>query len=78
VQGALSTDVYAEAVRADERAAHELGIQGVPFFVMGERYGIAGAQSEDVLLPALVRAWDETAAGDSVAEGAVCGPEGCA
>jgi len=77
-QGALSTDAYATEVRADERAAHELGVQGVPFFVIGDRYAVAGAQSEDVLLEVLVRAWNETAVGNSVADGAVCGPQGCA
>jgi len=46
-------------VRADERAARELGITGVPFFVLGGRYAISGAQPADALAGALRRAWDE-------------------
>jgi predicted DsbA family dithiol-disulfide isomerase len=66
-------------VRADEQRAHALGIQGVPFFVLGERYGVSGAQSPAVLLRALEQAWVEVAAADaSIVDGAVCGPDGCA
>jgi predicted DsbA family dithiol-disulfide isomerase len=32
------------AVRADQRQAQELGIQGVPFFVFEGKYGVSGAQ----------------------------------
>lgn len=34
----------ADAVRADERAAAQLGVTGVPFFVIDGRYGVSGAQ----------------------------------
>jgi predicted DsbA family dithiol-disulfide isomerase len=56
----LSTDAYAEDVRADEREASELGISGVPFFVIDRRYGVSGAQSPDILLQALEQAWTES------------------
>ena len=58
---ALASDAHAEAVRADEQQASRLGITGVPFFVFGGRYGVSGAQSSDVLLGMLERAWSETA-----------------
>ncbi len=48
---------YTEEVRADERAATELGINGVPFFVLDRRYGVSGAQPADILLQALEQAW---------------------
>ena len=35
-------------------------IAGVPFFVLGRRYGVSGAQSADVMLEALEKAWSET------------------
>ena len=38
---------YAEAVREDEMLAQRIGIQGVPFFVLGRRYGVSGAQPAD-------------------------------
>jgi integrase len=51
---------YTEEVRADERAATELGINGVPFFVLDRRYGVSGAQSPDILLQALEQAWADS------------------
>jgi predicted DsbA family dithiol-disulfide isomerase len=36
-----------------------MGINGVPYFVLGRRYGVSGAQSADVLLQALDQAWTE-------------------
>jgi predicted DsbA family dithiol-disulfide isomerase len=55
----VNSDAYAEDVRADEREAAELGINGVPFFVLDRRYGVSGAQPADLLLEALEQAWRE-------------------
>jgi predicted DsbA family dithiol-disulfide isomerase len=57
---ALDGDAHAAEVRADERTAHELGVTGVPFFVLGGRYAVSGAQPPEVLGQALERAWAET------------------
>jgi predicted DsbA family dithiol-disulfide isomerase len=56
------SDRHGDAVREDEALAQRLGIQGVPFFVLGRRYGVSGAQPTEVLLEALERAWAELAA----------------
>jgi predicted DsbA family dithiol-disulfide isomerase len=56
---ALEGDAHAAEVRADEHAARELGISGVPFFVLGGRYSISGAQPIEVFAGALERAWGE-------------------
>jgi predicted DsbA family dithiol-disulfide isomerase len=61
VREVLEGDRYADAVRADERAATQIGIHGVPFFVLGRKYGVSGAQPSEVLLQALQQAWDEVA-----------------
>ncbi len=61
-QRALEGGEHAAEVRADERAAHELGITGVPFFVLGGRYAISGAQPAETFAGALRRAWDEVGA----------------
>jgi predicted DsbA family dithiol-disulfide isomerase len=53
VRDVLAGDRYAADVRGDEQLAAELGIGGVPFFVIGGRLGVSGAQSPDVLLGAL-------------------------
>lgn len=74
----LASDQYASEVRADEAQAQALGIDGVPFFVLENRLGVSGAQSPQVLLSALHQAWTEREAEPApLAEGAVCGPEGC-
>jgi predicted DsbA family dithiol-disulfide isomerase len=53
----LSGDRFAEDVRADEEGALELGVTGVPFFVVDGRFGIPGAQDADTILRVLERAW---------------------
>jgi len=73
----LATDRYAREVRADEALASELGITGVPFFVLGGRLGVSGAQPADVLAGAIAKA-RELVAVEQVADGEVCGPDGCA
>ena len=59
VAGVLAGDQFGDAVWADEQRARLLGINGVPFFAVDERYGISGAQSSDLLLSALEQAWSE-------------------
>ncbi|PPF87733.1 disulfide bond formation protein DsbA [Subtercola sp. Z020] len=44
----LGADEYLSAVRADQAQAVEYGIQGVPFFVFDEKYGVSGAQEAAV------------------------------
>jgi predicted DsbA family dithiol-disulfide isomerase len=53
----LESGRYATEVRADEAAARELGVTGVPFFVIDRRYGISGAQSPEMILQVLDEAW---------------------
>jgi predicted DsbA family dithiol-disulfide isomerase len=61
-RAALAGDAYADAVRADEELAGRMGVSGVPFFVLGRRYGVSGAQPPEALLQALEQAWEELAA----------------
>lgn len=44
VDRVLAGDEYLDAVRADEQQARDLGISGVPFFVVDGRYGVSGAR----------------------------------
>ncbi|MFG2865662.1 DsbA family oxidoreductase [Streptomyces sioyaensis] len=70
---------YAQEVRAEERAAAELGATGVPFFVIDRRYGISGGQPAEVFRQALERAYADAGEPLSAAgEGEVCGDDGCA
>lgn len=79
VRDVLGGDRYASEVRQDEALARELGITGVPFFVLAGRLGVSGAQPADVLLGALGRAWSELHATEiePIVDGAACGPDGC-
>jgi predicted DsbA family dithiol-disulfide isomerase len=52
----LTEDEYLEAVRADMAQARAYGINGVPFFVVDERYGVSGAQPSEVFTEVLGRA----------------------
>jgi len=76
----LESERYRDEVRADEALARELGISGVPFFVMAGKIGVSGAQPAELLREALAKAWAEHVAKptlETFAEGAVCGPDGC-
>ena len=47
---------YAEAVKEDIEIAKQLGVTGVPFFVVDDRYGISGAQAPETFLQVLQQA----------------------
>ena len=49
----LEHDTYADAVQADIDQARSYGIQGVPFYVIDGRYGVAGAQHPETFTAAL-------------------------
>lgn len=61
VASVLASDAYAREVREDEARARELGISGVPFFVIG-RHGVSGAQPPAALRSVLDKAWSEASA----------------
>jgi len=62
VRAALAGDTESASVRADEREAAALGIDGVPFFLFDGRYGVSGAQPADLLLRALTQVGAELGA----------------
>jgi predicted DsbA family dithiol-disulfide isomerase len=47
VRAALDDDAYGEAVEQDITRARMLGVNGVPFFLIDQKYGVSGAQSAD-------------------------------
>ena len=57
VTAVLEGDQYEPEVRADEQVARELGITGVPCFVVDRRVAVAGADSADRLLALLEDGW---------------------
>ncbi|MGW5745638.1 DsbA family oxidoreductase [Amycolatopsis sp. NPDC003861] len=49
----LESDAYEAEVASDGEQARALGASGVPFFVIDQRYGVAGAQSPEVFAQVL-------------------------
>ena len=52
----LRSDEDAAAVRAGFERAQQMGITGVPFFILAGRYGVGGAQPPELMLDALRQA----------------------
>jgi len=52
---ALHDNRYAEAVKEDIEIARQLGVTGVPFFVIDDGYGISGAQAPETFLEVFQR-----------------------
>ncbi|EYB69572.1 DSBA oxidoreductase [Deinococcus phoenicis] len=77
VRAALDSGKYADAVRQDEAQAQALGISGVPFFVLGGKYGVSGAQPAEVLRGALEQVWNETHPAPLTLLGQSTPAEGC-
>src|ERR1700733_13314772 len=58
VREVLDSDAWADEARQDEAQAQQIGITGVPFFVLDMRLGVSGAQSAELLARALDQAWE--------------------
>jgi predicted DsbA family dithiol-disulfide isomerase len=50
---------YKEAVQFDQTEAREIGVQGVPFFVINRTYGVSGAQDSTYFLKTLEQIYQE-------------------
>lgn len=75
----FSSDAYADAVEQDVVRAQQIGVRGVPFFVLDSRYAVSGAQESSTFAGALQAAWE--ARGPMTTMGMdenSCGPDGCA
>jgi predicted DsbA family dithiol-disulfide isomerase len=77
VRDVLTTERFADEVRADERTAMALGIHAVPFFVVDRALGASGAHPPEALRELLERGWRQRSPLAVVADGQACGPDGC-
>jgi predicted DsbA family dithiol-disulfide isomerase len=83
VREVLASTAYAQDVAADQAQALAYGANGVPFFVIDEKYGVSGAQPVEVFQEALRRANADRkpitlVTSPSTDDDAACGPDGCA
>ncbi|MEN0052280.1 MAG: DsbA family oxidoreductase [Mucilaginibacter sp.] len=81
LQQVLDSDAYAENVKQDIAEAQHLGIRGVPFFVMNNKYGVSGAQALPVFMETIEKSFTEWEQENSkpaltIIEGQSCTPEG--
>ncbi len=67
-------------MRADELRAAEIDVTGVPFFLFDGRLGVPGAQSPELLLRVLERAWEQSQPTVVVVggDGEACSDDECA
>lgn len=80
VKQMLDGDDLADEVRYEERQANEIGINGVPFFIINDKYAVTGAQQPQVFLNALNRGWQDYVkenpeTTDVLANGETCSPD---
>lgn len=84
VEAVLKGNDYEAAVRVEEAEARQIGVQGVPFFVLNGKYAISGAQPSEVFAGALQKVWEEEnekpvlqSLSPANEQGAVCTEDGC-
>ena len=58
---ALNSNEFSSAVDEDIYESRMIGVRGVPFFVMDRKFGISGAQPDEVFDQTLEKAWTEFA-----------------
>ncbi len=61
VKAVLESGEYADKIQYDIYESQQLGVRGVPFFVLDGKYGISGAQHPDVFKDTLDKAWSNYA-----------------
>lgn len=80
LKNALNSDAYRLKVQGDVNTARQLGVSGVPFFVLDGKYSLSGAQPAATMKQALSQAfaeWNSAAEpSTAVVEGAACKPQG--
>ena len=62
VRAALAGDAFSDEVRADEEMARELGVTGVPAFVIDRQFLVSGAQDTDTFVRLLRKAGERPTA----------------
>ncbi|PFA62162.1 disulfide bond formation protein DsbA [Bacillus sp. AFS015802] len=81
VKDVLNGSDFSQEVRNDEAEAGQIGVQGVPFFVLNRKYAISGAQPSDVFLSSIQKVWEEEAKTSLLkplgTEGMACDENGC-
>lgn len=59
VKEVLHSGAFKEEVENDIYEAYQIGVRGVPYFVLNDRYAVSGAQAAETFLGALQKSWNE-------------------
>jgi predicted DsbA family dithiol-disulfide isomerase len=78
---ALEKGAFGDEVNADIEEAHQLGVQGVPFFVFDRKYAVSGAQESQAFTQVLEKSFEEWNKEhkntiQEIVDGQVCTPDG--
>jgi predicted DsbA family dithiol-disulfide isomerase len=77
IQNALNSSSIEQEIHNDIENARKLGIQGVPSFILNQKYSLSGAQPVEVFTEALEKVKGEMNLSPAPNEdNAFCGPEG--
>jgi predicted DsbA family dithiol-disulfide isomerase len=80
VKDVVNSTAYTAEVNNDIEEAHQIGVQGVPFFVFDRKYAISGAQPVEAFTKTLEKSFSEWRKQNpsvklEVSEGKVCTPD---
>ncbi|WP_282020665.1 DsbA family oxidoreductase [Planomicrobium okeanokoites] len=65
VKAMLASGDMADAVRADEEEGRQIGVNGVPFYLINKKYALTGAQPTELFVQALQQVIAEDEAADA-------------
>ncbi|UHA73745.1 DsbA family oxidoreductase [Paenibacillus sp. 481] len=81
VEQMMATNLYENQVEQDIYAAQQIGVRGVPFFVINNNYGISGAQPQSLFEQTIEKAASEAGLTKSIKivgnSGATCSDGQC-
>jgi len=76
----LESKQFEDVVDGEINEGRDVGVRGVPFFVLNRKYGISGAQAEEYFYEVIEQLWNEEHPEIEIKEfatGATCDDEGC-
>lgn len=76
VEIVLFTNQYTDEVAQDIQEAQQIGVRGVPFFVIDRKYAVSGAQPTEVFLNALTKAKEDSLSQMNKTNDASCSIDG--
>ena len=85
VSGMLNSEKFSGDVKLDIRESQDIGVSGVPFFVLNRKYAISGAQPVQSFIDALKQSYEEWKTHQqgiklqslNKENGAICDENGC-